>query len=116
MKNGKVKSFFAKHKTAFAVAAGVTTAVVTGAVSYNLGRNCIINSLSDGFFIHNSGVTAPACRVFDSLSDGAKIGLFGGCTDAPITADQLGELGKMMLESGVNKDDTFTHFIAIGER
>ena len=116
MKKGKAKEFFEKHKTAFAIAAGVTTAAVLGVVGYKLGEDHAFKSLEDGFFIPNKGVTVPACKVLGDIPDKSNVGLYGGISNTPIAPSQLGVLGKSMIESGATEEDTFTHFIAIGKK
>ena len=116
MKKENVKEFFKKHKTAFTIAAGVTTAAVAGVVGYKIGFNRYVNTVWDGFFVPNEGVTQPAYKVLSSISEHTMVNLFG-CygNETPLAADQLGELGKIMTEDGVT-DETFTHFIAIGKK
>jgi hypothetical protein len=114
MKIGNIVEFIKKHKTAFGIAAGVTTTAVTGVVGYKLGWYKHINSMGDGFFIPNIGATEPVCNVLRNIPNESDVNVYSGFSDIAYAADELGELGKRMIEAGAN-NETFTHFIAIGK-
>ena len=104
----KTKQFIKDHDkviTIVAVAAGVA---MCGGLGYHFGRTHIFRKLK------NNGAMETIMRVFDDIPEGCKIRAFGSVSNPGFTSKELGELGKIMVESGADElGDVFTHFIAV---
>lgn len=104
----KTKKFIKKHDKVIAITAVTAGAVVCGGLGYHFGRTHIFRVLK------NNGAMEAIMRVFDDIPEGHKIRVYGGIVNNAIAPNELGELGKRMVEAGVDElGDTFSHFIAI---
>lgn len=104
----KTKKFIKDHDKAITVVAIATGVVVCGGLGYHFGRTHIFRKLK------NNGAMEAIMRVFDDVPDGCKIRAFGGIINPGIAPNELGELGKVMVEQGADElGDLFTHFIAV---
>lgn len=109
MKMKKVKEFCRKHKTMIAYFAGA------GAACVGLVIGAAVNKANKSKFYEQNGPSV--LNVFDDYLSKPRgdSKVFGGTNVGPLKPADLGEMGKAMLELGCPENQTFTHFIAIGE-
>lgn len=108
MNNGKFKKFVEEHKVEIAYGAGAIIAIVSMSVGVKITNAIKIRKINSN----------PGRKIVKDVLDdlnGKMVSVFGGIADGGFIPEQLGELGKKMLEEGVPEDFKFTHFIAIGE-
>lgn len=112
-----VKDFIKNHKKTILIGVGVVTGLALGIY----GTNKFISNRK----MVKTGVNLRACPPFDDVIadtlEDAYITYPGRHTTRsfiyegdPVRTDELGILGEMLIKDG-KKDETFTHFIAIGE-
>lgn len=53
-------------------------------------------------------------RTFESIPKGSMVSILSGVVEDGIKVSDLGELGKMVMESGAPSEHKLTHFVAIG--
>ena len=109
MKIEKVKKFCRKHKTAIAFFTGMGVVCVGSIIGVAVDK-----SNKKRFYTKNGHNVLSVLDDYLSKARGdSKV--FGGTNVGPLKPADLGEMGKAMLELGCPEDQTFTHFIAIGE-
>ena len=107
--NNKVKEFVKKHKDEIKFWSGIALIVGgSGFIGYYAGRNTF---RPNEIRVNNEVIT----NVFNDIQNGTRVGVFGGIAKTGVTPDQLGELGKIMVDSGVPNTRAFTHFVAISK-
>lgn len=101
-----IKEHFEEIKLAGMAAAGVGVGVW-------FGKKIGANKVYRDEIVLTAGTTIEA--VVKSVANTYQEGcLIFGLGNAKYTPDQLGELGKDMIDSGAPCDKNFTHFIAVG--
>lgn len=107
MKKEKIKKFWKDHK--FEIVSGIATGI-----GCFVGYSVCMHDMKKA----NAVIVHDSIRkvLFDSHDKhGSTVGLFTGITTNPVKPDDLGKLGKVMMELEITpKDAGFTHFIAIG--
>lgn len=104
----KTKKFIKDHDKAITVVAIAAGVLACGGLGYHFGRTHIFRKLK------NNGAMETIMRVFDGIPEGCAIRAFGSIQDSGIAPNELGELGKVMVECGADElGDLFTHFIAV---
>lgn len=104
----KTKKFVKNREKVITIVAVVAGAAVCGGLGYHFGRTHIFRKLK------NNGAMETIAHVFNDIPEGCAIRAFGGITNPGITPNELGELGKKMVEAGADElGDMFSHFIAI---
>ena len=104
----KTKKFVKDHNKEITIVAVAAGALVCCGLGYHFGRTHIFRKLK------NNGAMEIIMRVFDDIPEGHKIRAFGSIVDQGIAPNELGELGKIMVEKGADElGDLFTHFIAV---
>lgn len=103
----KVKEFVIEHKKELAVTGLM---VLSGMVGYKMGYK---GALKHEVVVTNSVVKRCLRDASDVYNN--RIAAFGGWTMDGIKPEELGELGKKMLDLEVDNNVNFTHFIAIGK-
>lgn len=110
MKN-KVKIWIKDHSEEIILDAVVAVAGVGVGVWF--GNKIGANKVYRDKTVLTAGTTIEA--VVKSVANTYQEGcLMFGLINAKYTPDQLGELGKQMINSGAPCDKNFTHFIAVG--
>lgn len=109
MKFKKIKEFCRKHKTAIAFFTGAGAVLIGGCIGV-----AVDNSNKRKFYSDNGPNILSVMDDYLSKPRGdSKV--FGGAHANGLKPSELGEIGNRMLELGCPENQTFTHFIAIGE-
>lgn len=109
MKMKKVKEFCRKHKTAIAFLTGAGVVLIGGCIGVAVDK-----SNRRKFITENGHSILDVLDDYLSKARGdSKV--FGGTNVGPLKPSDLGEMGREMLNLGCPENQTFTHFIAIGE-
>lgn len=113
----KVKDFIKNHKKTILIGVGVVTGLALGIY----GTNKFMSNRR----VVKTGVDLTTCLPYDdiiaaTLKDARAThpgshATRGFIFDVPVGTDDLGILGKIVSEKDGRKNQTFTHFIAIGE-
>lgn len=106
----KWNKFVDKHHDKLVFAAGVGLTVVGGAIGWKLCKHVKLNG---NVLVMHEGMKNV---LLDSQQGYDRVNLFTGIADKPLGVDQLGELGEALKKcTNYTGNETFTHFIAIGE-
>ena len=109
MKMEKVKKFWEEHKTVIAFFAGAGAVCIGACIGAAVDK-----SNRSKFYKENGPSVLSVLDDYLSKPRGDSKVFSGAHTDGFKPAE-LGELGSKILELGCSENQTFTHFIAIGE-
>lgn len=112
MKKGKLKEFWENHKDEITIGCSLAFLTVGGVV---LGYKLREVTLPDNIVKLDKDVLT-FLESADQVHKGKRRWMNASMRDTPLRIDELGKLGEGFLQAaGTKPNQTYTHFLAIGE-